>query len=151
MKVVNIVGFDFTLPPHLCPNNIPLTIPFDGRIYNIPDKVYFEDGLINMFKVIERPQPQIINIPVAQTKIIEKQPEIKYSEITGKPLKKRGPRFKKEKVLGNVELKDDIRKSKKRNRINRFDYIGSTSASTVQFDDCKEMPEMPEIPNVDIF
>ena len=57
MKVVNKAGFPFTLPRHLSPNLVPITIPYDGRVYEVPDAIIKETSLGAFLTIVELPKP----------------------------------------------------------------------------------------------
>ena len=121
MLVVNIAGFNFTLPSHLCPNNRSITIPFDGKVYQVPDVVFYEPSLRTFLKIVRPPivQPPIQNKPVEIPKV--KEIEVPKEEIPKN--KRRGPKVKKGKVLGKVSLKDSVRKELRKTTEDRFHYV----------------------------
>lgn len=163
MKVLNIAGFPFTLPVHLCPINVKITIPYDGNVYDVPDVVFNEEGLKSILRVIQPPilnqniQPSIKPIPIIYPEITNKQ------LVPEQPIKK--PRCKRTtrnikgkdvdpvKPLKRVKISKETRKIRKRNVECQFDFSGKFEDEVVknrieELEKQKEVKELVQDTNI---
>lgn len=100
MKVVNTAGFTFTFEK----NDQKITIPYDGRVYNIPDECV-NDKFFGMLKIVVPPQPvnNIVEIKFDEELVDEKKDKVSEPQEESKP--KKTPTKNKSKITKEQPLK----------------------------------------------